>query len=92
MTIEHFNLGDELTPVAYIEEYSAIITDICKDIAAWEGTVPLLRALKAKGFPLAIATSSPRPSFDKKMKHHPEILELIDAFVTGDEVRKARWP
>ena len=86
MTIDHFGLGDVLTVAQYIEEYTAIITDICPDIAAWEGSVQLLKALKAAGFPVAIATSSPRPSFDKKMKHHPEILELIDAVVTGDEV------
>jgi beta-phosphoglucomutase-like phosphatase (HAD superfamily) len=46
----------------------------------------LLSRLKAKGFPLAIATSSPKQSFDEKMVHHPEILAAMDAVVTGDEV------
>ena len=34
---------------------------------------------------MAIATSSPRHSFDKKMKYHQNILASMSAVVTGDE-------
>lgn len=51
------------------------------DIPAWPGTLALLQALKTRGFPLAIATSSPRSSYDVKMAYHPEIANAMDAVV-----------
>ncbi|CAK9014523.1 unnamed protein product [Durusdinium trenchii] len=39
---------------------------------------------------MAIATSSPRTSFNQKMLYHKEILSLMDAVVTGDEVKNGK--
>ena len=39
---------------------------------------------------MAIATSSPRASFDKKMKHHPKILARMSAVVCGDEIANGK--
>lgn len=82
--------ADELTPAQYAAEYFAEIDGLYEAIEAWPGTLPLLRRLRARGFPLAIATSSPRSSFDRKMVHHPEILRSMDAVVTGDEVERGK--
>ena len=82
--------GIPLTPEAYAAEYFDEIEGRYADIAPWDGTLALLAALRGKGFPLAIATSSPRASFDKKMAHHPEILSAINAVVTGDEVARGK--
>ncbi|CAE7195519.1 GPP1 [Symbiodinium sp. CCMP2592] len=79
-----------LTPEAYVQEYLEEIKALYSKIPAWPGTLPLLRALKKAGFPMAIATSSPRISFDEKMKYHQEILDLMDAVVTGDEVARGK--
>lgn len=59
-------------------------------VEAWPGTVALVRELRAHGFPLAIATSSERSSFQKKMRHHPELWMTMDAIVTGEEVAKGK--
>jgi len=79
-------LDGVLTPGEYCEEYDSVMAGLYSSIPAWEGTAALLTAFKEAGFPLAIATSSPRHSFDIKMKHHPAILEVMDVVVTGDEV------
>ncbi|CAE7471935.1 GPP1 [Symbiodinium natans] len=81
---------DILTPEAYVKEYLEDIKALYSKILAWPGTLPLLRSLKKAGFPMAIATSSPRVSFDQKMRYHQEILDLMDAVVTGDEVAKGK--
>ena len=82
--------ADELLPSAYAAEYFDEVKELYKDIEAWPGTLPLLRRLKARGFPMAIATSSPRASFDAKMAFHPEILALMDAAVCGDDVARGK--
>ena len=79
-----------LTPADYAKEYFGVLDGLYADLAAWPGTLALLRALKARGFPLAIATSSPRASFSKKMEHFAEIRSLMDAIVTGDEVARGK--
>jgi len=69
------------TPEAYAAEYFEEVHALYAAIPAWPGTLVLLRELKARGFPLAIATSSPRASFDLKMAHHPEILGELSTFM-----------
>ena len=79
-------LAEELTAEQYAKEYFEEVDSLYASIPAWPGTLPLLRALRAAGFPLAIATSSPRASFEKKMLYHAEIVTKMAAVVTGDEV------
>ena len=70
----------------YAEEYFEEVDSLYQSIPAWQGTLLLLEKLRSAGFPLAIATSSPRSSFEKKMIYHSEILCKMAAVVTGDEV------
>ena len=79
-------LLNEVTPEEYASEYFDEVASLYADIPAWAGTLQLLSALRTAGFPLAIATSSPRASFEKKMAYHVEILASMSAVVTGDEV------
>ena len=88
--VEAVGLGAELTPQQYAEEYFEAIDSMYASIEAWPGTLPLLEALAKAGFPMAIATSSPRASFNKKMKHHPQILSKMCAVVCGDQVKNGK--
>ena len=90
IVLDACELADSFSWSDYIDEYSHEMHELYPTIKAWPGTLELLRALKARSFPMAIATSSPRVSFDEKMKYHPEILELMDAVVTGDEVENGK--
>ena len=75
-----------LPATSYVAEYFEEVDGLYSSIPAWPGTLRLLRDLREAGFPLAIATSSPRASFEKKMLYHAEILAKMAAVVTGDEV------
>jgi beta-phosphoglucomutase-like phosphatase (HAD superfamily) len=77
---------EELTPKQYVAEYFEDIAALYETIPAWSGCLELLVALQEAGFPMAIATSSPRASFDKKMQFHAPLLTKMSAVVTGDEV------
>mmetsp|Transcript_15597 Transcript_15597/g.18215 ORF Transcript_15597/g.18215 Transcript_15597/m.18215 type:complete len:132 (+) Transcript_15597:3-398(+) len=44
-----------------------------------------MERLAARNVPIAIATSSVRPSFDKKMAYHKRIAELAKVVVCGDD-------
>jgi pseudouridine-5'-monophosphatase len=84
--LEAEGLAAELPAERYVAEYHEIVGGLYPKIPAWPGTAPLLDALRAAGFPMAIATSSPRPAFERKMVHHAPILAKMSAVVTGDEV------
>lgn len=77
---------EELTPEQYAAEYFEEVASLYEGIPAWEGCLNLLTALQDAGYPMAIATSSPRSSFDKKMQYHAPLLTKMGAVVTGDEV------
>ena len=59
--IASVGLEDSFTTAEYIAEYDEKMQELYATIPAWSGTLPLLKHLKQRGFPLAIATSSPRP-------------------------------
>ena len=80
----------ELTPAQFIDEYFEEVADLYPSIPAWAGCLELLAALLDRGFPMAIATSSPRQSFDKKIQYHAALLSKMSAVVTGDEVQHGK--
>ena len=82
--------ADVLSPEAYVDEYFSEVRALYEGIPAWEGTLSLLTRLQEAGYPMAIATSSPRSSFDKKMQFHAAILTKMGAVVTGDEVCRGK--
>lgn len=81
---------DASDAVLYVEEYFKEMDSLYPNIPAWPGTLDLLERLRSAGFPLAIATSSPRASFEKKMAYHTEIVCKMSAVVTGDEVMRSK--
>ncbi|KAK7254124.1 pseudouridine 5'-phosphatase [Aureococcus anophagefferens] len=76
---------DVLTPEAYVADYMAELEGRYGEIEPIAGAQKLVDALLARGVPLALATSTPRASFDKKMAHHPELLYAMSAVVTGGD-------
>ena len=63
--VEATGLVSDLTPARYAEEYFEQIDELYASIKPWPATLALLDALG--DYPMAIATSSPRASFEKKM-------------------------
>eukprot|EP00942_MAST-04A_sp_MAST-4A-sp1_P005351 g5351.t1 len=85
--IDELNMAEKgVTIQQYINDYFYYIKQLYSNIKKWPGTMNLLNEFASRGYPMAIATSSPRHSFDIKMKYHKEILNFMDAIVTGDEI------
>ena len=58
------------------------------------GAARLLGHLRGAGVPLAVATSTPRRTYDRKMSGPAgaEVAQMFDACTCGDEVRPAAAP
>jgi len=72
---------------AFIADYDARKEAALRagEIRPFPAAVPLLRGLAARGWRLALATSTERPRMRARLAD-TGILELFDAVVTGDEV------
>lgn len=80
--LEKLGIGaDRLTPERYAELYFKSVEKKYAAIKEMDGASAFLEFCAKNGVPVAIATSSPRDSFDKKMKSHPKILDLVQVVV-----------
>jgi len=72
---------------AFVADYDARkeIALQAGEIRPFPAAVPLLRGLRARGWRLALATSTERPRMAARLEN-TGILELFDAVVTGEEV------
>ena len=72
---------------AFVSDYDARKETALQagEIRPFAAAVPLLRDLRARGWRLALATSTERPRMAARLAN-TGILELFDAAVTGDEV------
>ena len=72
---------------AFVVDYDARKAQAVRsgEIRPFAGAVPLLQDLRARGWRLALATSTERPRMAARLAN-TGILELFDAAVTGDEV------
>lgn len=79
-----------IEPEQYLEERELVFQTRMPDAEPKPGAVDLVRALRAKGVPTAVATSSHRPVFDLKTRRHGDWFALFDGIVLGDDPRIAR--
>mmetsp|Transcript_11384 Transcript_11384/g.15920 ORF Transcript_11384/g.15920 Transcript_11384/m.15920 type:complete len:662 (-) Transcript_11384:429-2414(-) len=69
----------------FIKRYYEFMGEKYDNLQLMEGAEDLVKALKAKGFPLALASSSTRDSLERKMKNHKHILDMFDVIMTSDD-------
>ena len=65
------------------EEYANLVEPMYAQCKMLEGAARLVRHLKAKGIPIAVATSSSSATLAEKTKNHREIFDLFHHVVTG---------
>lgn len=90
--LHEVGLADHVSPRAFANSYHESVAEAYETTPLMPGALELVRGLRAR-FPstkLAIATSSVRRNFDRKMAFHSELLALFDAVVTGAEVPAGR--
>ena len=82
----------QLAPDEYVRQYHEIVHASVHKLPLQPGASELVEKFRSLGFKMAIATSSERSSFDKKMANEPmrSIREAMHAVVTGDEVSRGK--
>mmetsp|Transcript_30416 Transcript_30416/g.74031 ORF Transcript_30416/g.74031 Transcript_30416/m.74031 type:complete len:662 (-) Transcript_30416:351-2336(-) len=78
-------LLDRVDPENFIKRYYEFMQEKYDSLELVPGTMDLLKALKAKGLPIALATSSTRDSLERKMARHKEAMDMFDVVITGDD-------
>mmetsp|Transcript_23234 Transcript_23234/g.37317 ORF Transcript_23234/g.37317 Transcript_23234/m.37317 type:complete len:332 (-) Transcript_23234:197-1192(-) len=76
---------DVLSPEKYVEMYLAKMPEYYPSMPLMPGALNLVKNLKAAGYKVAVASSSERLSIEKKLKFHPELLEMMDIVQPGDD-------
>lgn len=74
-----------LTPLQLIDEYHSELFKLFPRLTLMPGAANLLRSLRDRNIPVAIATSSASHSVPKKLVNHPIISECTTVIVTGDD-------
>lgn len=69
---------------------TACIVSLDANTQPWPKVRVLLGALRAKGFLLAMVTDASAQSFERQMAALPEVLALLDASVTRDDVERGK--
>ena len=65
------------------DEYSSLVEPMYSQCKMLEGAARLIRHLKAKGIPIAVATSSSSETLAEKTKSHRKVFDLFHHVVTG---------
>ncbi len=80
-----------ITAEDYLREREAGLRALMPIADAMPGARALTEALRARGVPLALATSSSRPLFDLKATRHREwFARTFDVMISGDDPRLTR--
>jgi HAD superfamily hydrolase (TIGR01509 family) len=83
--IDYHQLNNVVSPDEFAHEYHEEVEKLFASMPLMPGAEELLRRLKNKKIPIAIATSSSAPIVPKKIVHHPCIKHCVDLIVTGDD-------
>ena len=79
-----------ITPEDYLREREVLFETLMPTAQPMPGARELAAALRARGVPMAVATSSARPVFELKTTHHRAWFSEFDVVVLGDDPRVAR--
>lgn len=83
-TLEHYKIADKVTPEKFFDELLALQQTAFSRSKFLPGVPELLKSLKEKNVPMAVATSSIRATFETKTTHLKQSFELFDIIITGD--------
>jgi pseudouridine-5'-monophosphatase len=78
-----------ITAEDYLREREVLFRSLMPTAQAMPGARELTGALRDRGVPVAVATSSARPVYELKTMHHRSWFAGFDVVVTGDDPRIA---
>jgi pseudouridine-5'-monophosphatase len=79
-----------IQPEDYLAERTPLLEQMLTKAGSIAGAEAFTRELKARGIPIAVATSTDARLFAVKTGHHQEWFAIFDAIVCGDDARVAR--
>jgi pseudouridine-5'-monophosphatase len=88
LTIEHCHLS--ITPEEFVSQRHELIGKYWPSVPMLPGAEALIKAVKARGIKMAIATASDKNSFALKSSGHKDIVDQMDHIVTGDMVKHGK--
>lgn len=83
-------LGLPISPETLVRERDVLLHELFATALPMPGAVSFSAAIRAKGLPMAIATSTEHPLFSVKAAPHRDWLATFDAIVCGDDPRVHR--
>mmetsp|Transcript_26686 Transcript_26686/g.55885 ORF Transcript_26686/g.55885 Transcript_26686/m.55885 type:complete len:307 (-) Transcript_26686:104-1024(-) len=75
---------DALSPAELWSQWEQNLNNLCAQVTACEGALPLVEQFETAGIPMAIATSSRLEAVAKKRVRHEIMFSKIQKIVTGD--------
>uniref|UniRef100_A0A6V3QYU2 NADP-dependent oxidoreductase domain-containing protein n=1 Tax=Lotharella globosa TaxID=91324 RepID=A0A6V3QYU2_9EUKA len=85
VVLDSNRLLDRVDPEKFIQRYYENMEPLYTDLKLHEGAEEMIKSFKAKGIPMALATSSSRASMERKMTNYQHILDMFDCVITGDD-------
>lgn len=83
-------LNLSITPEEFVEKRNALIDKCWDDVKIMPGALDLAKTLKEKGIKISIATSSKRPTYEKKMAKLHDFESLFDYIICGSDVERGK--
>ncbi|KAG0252054.1 glutathione synthase [Mortierella polycephala] len=77
--------GADMTPEEYLHERHLLQLERFPHCVPLPGVMRLIKHLKEKNIPMAVATSSYRKNFNLKSMNNQELFSLFDVIVCGDD-------
>jgi len=79
-----------ISPETLVKDRDVLLHQLFLTTPAMPGARAFTAAVKARGIPMAIATSTERPLFEVKVGPHRDWIATFDAVVCGDDPRVLR--
>lgn len=90
MVIDALALHDAIAPLELARQWESNMHAMMAEVEVLPGALELLRELRARGVPLALATSSSSDAVAVKRQFHPELFAHFDVIVCGNDPAVAR--
>lgn len=86
--IEHFGL--KMTPEEFVQKRIEILKNTLPKSKLVAGVEVVARKIHNMNIPMAVATSSHREAYEKKISNHKEFFTLFHVAICGNEVQHAK--
>lgn len=92
VVVEELQLSEVLSPDELVRDWEINMNATSSEILLLPGAAELISNLHSRNIPMAVATSSSKSSFEKKIARYQSLFDLMSVFVCGDDVEVRLYP